>query len=274
LNELGYVEGHNVILQIVTGDGTQFHNLAAELVQRKSDVIVAQNIDATRGAMSATKTIPIVMSIPADPVVLGFVASLERPGGNVTGLGGLTPELGGKWLELIKETIPNARRVIVLWNRWAEEAFPTWKSLELAARALRVNIEWVEIRGPSDIPHRFGAAAWDKPDAFIVLPGFAGGTNVREIAAIAQKNRLPGMFWRTDSVWLRMGGLMSYGANRFEQSRRAAYFVDKILRGANPAELPIELPKNFELVINLKAAKEIGVTIPPKVLAWADRVIK
>jgi putative ABC transport system substrate-binding protein len=274
LNELGYVEGQNITLQTHIGDETQFYNLAAELVQRKPDVIVVQNIEPTRAAMAATKTIPIVMSIPADPVLLGFVASLERPGGNVTGVSGLTTELGGKWLELVKETIPTAKRIVVLWNKNAEETFPTWKSLDLAARSLRIDIDWVEVRGASDIPRRFGSALSRKPDAFIVLPGFSMGRNMKEIAEIAQKNRLPGMYWRTDLALETMGGLIAYGANRLEQSRRAAYFVDKILKGAKPADLPVELPKSFELVINLKAAREIGITIPPRVLAWADRVIK
>jgi len=279
LRELGYVEGQNIILEPRNshGDTSQFHNLAAALVRLQVDVIVAQNLDPTRAAMKATKTIPIVMTFPGDPVLLEFVASLERPGGNVTGVSGLTAELGGKWLELVKETIPNARRVAVLWNRDAEYQFPTWKSVELAARSLKVDIEWVEIRGTFDFPRRFGSAIRGKPDAFIVLPGFAGfsgGRILQEIAEIGLKNRLPGIFWRTDLDLEQMGGLMAYGANRAEQSRRAAYFVDKILKGAKPAELPVELPKSFELVINLKTAKEIGVTIPLGVLAWADRVIK
>jgi len=274
LRELGYVEGQNFILQPGIGDDGQFQNLAAGLVQLKVDVIVAQTPAAISAAMKATKTVPIVMNSPADPVLLGFVGSLERPGGNVTGLSGLTTELGGKWLELVKETIPNARRVAVLWNQGAEYHFPTWKSVELAARSLKVDIEWVEIRNIIDIRRRFRSAIWGKPDAFIVLPGFAGGRNLQEIAEIGLKNRIPGMFWRTDLDLEQMGGLMAYGANRAEQSRRAAYFVDKILKGAKPAELPVELPKSFELVINLKTAKEIGVTIPPGVLAWADRVIK
>ena len=276
LRELGYVEGQNIILEPRNshGDTSQFPNLAADLVRLRVDVIVAQNIDPTRAAMKATKTIPIVMTVPADPVLLGLVASLERPGGNVTGVSGLTLELGGKWLELVKETIPTAKRVVVLWNRNAEEAFPTWKSLEFVARSFKIDVEWVEVRGPPDIPRRFAAAMWGKPDAFITLPGFVFGTNMQEIAVIAQKNRLPGMFWRTDLAFERMGGVMAYGANLIEQSRRAAYFVDKILKGAKPAELPVELPKSFELVINLKTAKEIGITIPPRVLAWADRVIK
>ena len=275
LRELGYVEGQNIILEPrhSNGDASQFYNLAADLVRLQVDVIVAQNLAPTRAAMKATKTIPIVMTFPGDPVLLGFVASLERPGGNVTGVSGLTLELGGKWLELVKETVPSARRVAVLWNRNAENQFPTWKSVELAARSLKVDIEWVQEEGPRITPRRFGWAIRGKADAYIVLPVGSAGFN-QEITEMALRNGLPGMFWRTDQDWQRTGGLMAYGANRFEQSRRAAYFVDKILKGAKPAELPVESPRKFELVINLKTATEIGITIPPRVLAWADRVIK
>lgn len=273
LRELGYVEGQNIILEwLRSNDTSQFYNFAADLVRLQVDVIVAQNLEPTRAAMKATKTIPIVMTFPGDPVLLGFVASLERPGGNVTGVSGLTAELGGKWLELVKETIPSARRVAVLWNQSAEYHFPTWKSMELAARSLKIDVEWVEVRGPRDIRRRFGPLISGKPDAFIVLPGFS--YLGREIVELGLKHRVPGMFWRTDLDLEQMGGLMAYGANRAEQSRRAAYFVDKILKGAKPAELPVELPKSFELVINLKAAREIGITIAPRMLAWADRVIK
>ena len=273
LRELGYVEGQNIILEwLRSNDTSQFYNFAADLVRLQVDVIVAQNLEPTRAAMKATKTIPIVMTFPGDPVLLGFVASLERPGGNVTGVSGLTLELGGKWLELVKEAVPSARRVAVLWGN-AEYRFPTWKSMEPVARSLKVDIEWVEIRNNIDIRRRFGSAIRGKPDAYIVLPG--GGVNrLLEITEMALRNGLPGMLWRTDLDLEQMGGLMAYGANRAEQSRRAAYFVDKILKGAKPAELPVELPKSFELVINLKTAKEIGITIPPRVLAWADRVIK
>jgi putative ABC transport system substrate-binding protein len=274
LRELGYVEGQNVILTFRIGEVSQFPDLAADLVQRKVDVIVTQNPDSTRAAMKATKTIPIVMTFAGDPVLLGFVASLERPGGNVTGVSGLTLELGGKWLELLKETIPSAKRVAVFWNRIAEEQFPVWKSVDLAARSLRVDLDWLQVQNSADIARRFRSAVWDRADAFIVLPGFADGRNMQEIAELALKNRLPGIFWRTDLALEEMGGLMAYGANRLEQSRRAAYIVDKILKGAKPAELPVELPKSFELVVNLKAAKELGITVPPRVLAWADRVIR
>jgi len=278
LLELGYVDGQNIIINSRIGEDGQFRELAAELVRLKMDVIVAQP-PAIRAAMSATTTIPIVTIFRGDPVLSGFVASLERPGGNVTGIGGLTMELGGKWLELIKETIPSAKQVAVFWNRRAEEAFPLWRSVDSTARALGVNIQWLEAgpgsgleRSPGFLDKKLRLAAWRQADAFIVLGGIAN-TAMEYIAEFGLRNRIPGIFWTTD-LDMERGGLMAYGANRFEQSRRAAYFVDKILKGAKPAELPVELPKSFEFVINLKAAKEIGITIPPRVLAWADRVIK
>jgi putative tryptophan/tyrosine transport system substrate-binding protein len=282
LRELGYVEGQNIIFEhLLSNDTSQFHNFAADLVRLQVDVIVAQNLEPARAAMKATKTIPIVMTFPGDPVLQGFVASLERPGGNVTGVSGLTLELGGKWLELVKETVPSARRVAVFWNRRAEDSFPVWKSVESAARSLGVDVRWEQVGFAVSSPsypsyplyRRLRSAALRQADAFIVLPGFAG-RNLEDIAEFGLKNRIPGIFGRTDLDIDQMGGLMAYGANRAEQSRRSAYFVDKILKGAKPAELPVELPKSFELVINLKAAKEIGITIPPGVLAWADRVIK
>jgi putative ABC transport system substrate-binding protein len=179
--------------------------------------------------------------------------------------------LGGKWLELLKETIPSAKRVAVFWNWRAEDTLPTWKSVELAARSLKVDLDWVEMRGPLDIKRAFRSAIFGRADAFIVLP-VPASVSMEEIAELALKNRLPGIFWRAD--FAEQGGLMAYGANRLEQSRRAAYVVDKILKGAKPGNLPVERPTHFELVINLKTAKEIGVTIRPDVLMWADRVIK
>lgn len=274
LRELGYVEGQNIIINSRIGEEGQFRELAAELVRLKMDVIVAQ-APAIRAAVSATTTIPIVTIFPGDPVLNGFVASLERPGGNVTGVGGVSLELGGKWLELIKETIPSAKRVAVFWNRRAEETFPLWRSVDSTARALGVDVRWEEV-GPeaaSWLFRRLRSAALRQADAFIVLPGL-GGRNMEDIAEFGIRNHIPGIFPRTDLDLEQMGGLMAYGANGGEQSRRAAYFVDKILKGAKPAELPVESPKSFAFVINLKAAKEIGITVPARVLAWADRVIK
>jgi putative ABC transport system substrate-binding protein len=277
LRELGYVEGQNIIINARIGEEWQFWDLAAELVRLKMDVIVAQP-PAIRAAMSATTTIPIVAAFASDPVLDGIVTSLDRPGGNVTGVGSLTLELGGKWLELIRETIPSVKRVIVFWNRPAENSFPVWKSVESAARSLGVDLRW-EAVGYGSASHRLyrrleGASLRQAADAFIVLPPIRGMNLEEDIADFGLRNRIPGIFWRTDLDIEQMGGLMAYGVNRFEQSRRAAYVVDKILKGAKPAELPVELPKKFELVINLKTAKEIGVKVPDKILTWADRIIK
>lgn len=272
LRELGYLEGQNIILQTGFGAEWQLHDLAAGLVQLKVDVIVAQGAGSLRAAMKATNTIPIVMTFVGNAASEGFVASLERPGGNVTGVSGLTPELGGKWLELLKETIPSVRRVAVLWNPRSEDNFPTWKDVDLSARTLGVDLQWLAVRNRNDVVSAFRSATFGRADAFIVLPGGIFFGNMPEIVDLAHKSRLPGISWRGD--FAEIGGLMAYGANRPEQSRRAAYVVDKILKGAKPAELPVELPKSFELVINLKTANELGITIPPRVLAWADRVIK
>jgi putative tryptophan/tyrosine transport system substrate-binding protein len=274
LRELGYVEGQNIILEGRSSrDVSEYHQgLADELVRLGVDVIVAFAAQPIFAAMKATKTIPIVMTFVGDAASEGFVASLERPGGNVTGVSGLKPELGGKWLELVKETIPSAKRMAVLWHRQSEDKFPVWKSVDQAARSLGVELQWLEVRRRDDIPRSFRSAAWGAAEAFIVLPGGIFFTTMSEIVDLAQKSRLPGISWRGDFV--EVGGLMAYGANRLEQSRRAAYVVNKILKGTKPAELPMELPKSFELVINLKTAKEIGIAIPPRVLAWADRVIK
>jgi putative ABC transport system substrate-binding protein len=289
LRELGYIEGQNIILEWrpFSGGLSEYYNVAAELVRFKVDVIVAQGGTSIRAAMNATKTIPIVITFVGDAASEGFVASLEQPGGNVTGVSGLKTELGGKWLELVKETIPSVRKVAVLWNRRSEERFPTWKSVDQAARSLGIDLQWLEVgqhgwrglqfggsvSGLSDLlDHRFRSAIWDRAEAFIMLPGGVFFSGMPQIVDLGLRNRLPGISWRED--FAEAGGLMSYGANRLEQSRRAAYMVDKILKGAKAAELPMERPTKFELVINLKTAKEIGVTIPPETLMWADRVIK
>ena len=275
LRELGYADGQKIVVERRPYyENSQLENSAADLVRLKMDAIVAQGLEPARAAMKATKTIPIVMFIPADPVLFGFVASMERPGSNVTGISGLTTELGGKWLELIKETIPRARRVAVFWNRPAEERFPLWKSVDSTARSLGVDLQWLEAGDMAFgwLYRNIRSAAWRQADAFIVLPGTGGFRNTEDIAEFGLKNRIPGISWRRD--FPETGGLMSYSASSVEQSRRAAYVVDKILKGAKPSDLPVERPTQFELVINLKTAKEIGVTIHPEVLMWADRVIK
>ena len=278
LRELGYIEGQDIILETRSsrsGDGQldeRLHDFAAEMVRLQVNVIVTQSPPATYAAMSATKTIPIVMTFVGDPVASGIVASLERPGGNVTGVSGLATGVGGKMLELLKETVPGVSRVAVLWNPRSGNESPILKGVEDAARSLRVELQPVEVRPQDDFVGAFRSVSSRRAEAFIVLPVTGMGGNRREIAEIALKNQLPGIFWRED--YAEAGGLMSYGVNRSDASRRAAYFVDKILRGAKPAELPVETPMRFVLVINLKTAKEIGITIPPRVLAWADRVIK
>lgn len=272
LRELGYIEGQNIILEHrrPAQPGSGLYALAADLVRLQVKVIVALIPEAPQLAMKATKTIPIVMTYPSDPVADGIVASLERPGGNVTGISGLASGLGGKWLELVKETVPEVKRVAVLWGRGSGKESPEWKDVEVAARALRVELQALEVRDRGDFAGAFKSATTGRADAFIMLPHIIGFS--REIGELAIKSRLPGIFWRRD--FAAAGGLMAYGANPNEQSRRAAYFVDKILKGAKAAELPVEQPKNFELVINLKTAKELGITIPPRVLTWADTVFR
>lgn len=274
LREVGYIEGQNIILEPRFALGIRTtHENAAEMVRLPVDVIVTTNTPAIYAAMSATKTIPIVITYVGDPVAAGFIASLERPGGNVTGVSGLAMmELGGKWLELVKEMVPSAGRVAVFWNRQAENESPQSNGVEVAARALRVELQWLEVQNPRDLEGAFSAATSKAASAFIMLPSLVFGNNLKAVTYLALKSRLPGIFWRAD--FAEVGGLMAYGANQLEQSRRAAYVVDKILKGAKPAELPVELPKKFELVINLKTAKEIGVKIPDKMLTWADRIIK
>lgn len=274
LRELGYIEGQNIIVEPRFSYDTvgRHEQFAAELVRFNVDVIVALSTPALVAAMGHTKTIPIVMTFIGDPVTSGFIASRERPGGNVTGVGGLAEGLGGKWLELLKETVPGVSRVGVLVNPPSEKRTQDLKAVEAAARSLRVELQPARAERSRDIGGAFTWATRGQADALIVLPGFGFGKDASYIAGLTLKRRLPAIFWRAD--FARAGGLMAYGASTRDQSRRAAYVVDKILKGAKPAELPVEVPKNFELVINLKTAKELGVTIPPKVLAWADGVIR
>jgi putative ABC transport system substrate-binding protein len=214
-----------------------------------------------------------------DPVAAGIMASRDRPGGNVTGVSGRTTELGGKWLELLKETVPAIKRVAVLWSRGFVKE-PTMKGMEVTARSLEIELEPAEVKlfkpqfglATGSMGAAFNWATRGQAGAFILLPSSILGQNLAYIAELALKRRIPGIFWRAE--FAEVGGLMSYGASRTEQLRRAAYVVDKILKGAKPAELPVELPTKFELVINLKTAKEIGVTIHPEMLMFADRIIK
>jgi putative ABC transport system substrate-binding protein len=273
LRDLGYVEGKNLVIEFRYAEG-RFDNLAdlaAELVRLNVDVIVTAGPSVTRPAKEATAKIPIVMTNDTDPVASGFVASLARPGGNITGLTNLAQELSGKRLELLKEILPKLSRVAVLGTSDIPRNAQALRETELAAVALGVEIQYLDIRAPKDIEPAFGAARKWRADAVSVLNG--PPHIQRLIPAVAAKNRMPSMYFNPALIE-RDEGLISYGTNLDDLDKRAATFVDRILKGAKPADLPVQQPKKFELVINLKAAKQIGLTIPPNVLARADRVIR
>ncbi len=273
LRELGYVEGQNIIVEYRFAEGKldKLPELATELVASKVDVIVAQAPAAVRAAKKATSTIPIVMAHGGDPVVQGFVASLARPGGNVTGLSNFSAELSGKRLELLKEAFPKVSRVAVIWNPDAPGPVLTFKELEIAAKALKVQLESLQVRGPNDFEGAFQAAR-ERAGSLVVIQDVVTVTYLKRIVDLAAKNRVPAIYMEKE--FAEAGGLMSYGPSQRDMFRRAATYVDKILKGAKPADLPVEQPTKFELVINLKAAKQIGLTIPPNVLVRADKVIK
>ncbi len=273
LRELGYVEGKNIIIERRHADGKSDHlpALAAELVRLKVDIIMGQGGQSIRTAQSATKTIPIVMIAVSDPVSLGFVASLARPGGNITGLSTQAPELGGKRLELLKEIVPKLSRVAVLGDRNSPGYGPQKREIEVAAPALGLKLQIVE-PGPKDLESAFSTITKERAGALIVLQGPLTGSYRKQIVELAVKSRLLTTY--PESEFVEIGGLMSYGTSVADLYRRAAVYVDKILKGAKPADLPVEQPMKFELVINLKAAKQIGLTIPPNVLVRADKVIR
>jgi putative ABC transport system substrate-binding protein len=274
LRELGYIEGKNVVIEVRYADGKEdrLPVLAAELVGLNVDVIVTSGPQATRPAKEATATIPIVMAFDSDPVGNGFVASLARPGGNITGLSALSPELSGKQLELLKEIIPKLSRVAVLGNS-NEPANPkTLREIELAAKAFGVQLQPLDVLGPKDIETAFRAATKRGANALLALASPVLSDHRTQIVDLALKSRLPAIYYRPEFV--QAGGLMSYATSFTDLSHRAATYVAKILKGAKPADLPVEQPTKFEFVINLKAAKQIGLTIPPNVLARADKVIR
>ncbi len=274
LRELGYVEGKNIVIEWRSAEGKfeRQSELAAQLARLKVDVIVSSGPTMTRAAREATATITIVMAQDTDPVGNGFIASLARPGGNITGLSVLSPEISGKQLELLKEIVPKLPRVAVLGNS-NEPANPkTLKEIELAAGSFGVQLQPLDVLAPEDIAPAFRAAAKAHADALIVLASAIVTDHRTEIANLALKSRLPAIY--SSSIWVNDGGLMSYGASLIDLSRRAATYVDKILKGAKPADLPVEQPTKFEFIVNLKAAKQIGLTIPPNVLARADRIIR
>ena len=275
LRELGYVEGKNIVIEYRYAElkSDRLPALAAELVRLKVDAIVTGGGGITRAAKEATNTIPIVMAQDTDPVANGFVASLARPGGNITGLSNLSPEISGKQLELLKEIIPKLSRVAVLGTSATSPSnVQQLREIELVAGAFKVNLQYLAVLSPQDIETAFRAAGKGHADAVLVLPGSIFNSHRTQIVKLAVKSRLPAIY--SHSQYVVDGGLMTYGASQADLDRRAATYVDKILKGAKPADLPVEQPTKFEFIINLKAAKQIGLTIPPNVLARADRVIK
>jgi ABC-type uncharacterized transport system substrate-binding protein len=277
LRESGYVEGQNMVIEYRYAEGKldRFPGLAAELVRLEVDIIVvAGGARLIQAAKNATKTIPIVMSGQgADPVEAGLIESLARPGGNVTGLTNLDRELGGKRLELLKEAVPKLARVAVLYdpaNR--PNVLEVKEILPVAARALRLTVRSWEVRDTDGFEKVFAALNKNRPDGLYMSPGPLTLANRKRIAEFALQSRLPSMYFRREFV--DAGGLMSYGADLSDSYRRVAYFVDRILKGAKPADLPVEQPTKFELVINLKTAKQIGLTIPPEVVARANKLIR
>ena len=274
LRELGYLEGKNIVIQWRSAEGKldRLKEFAAELVGLKVDVIVAGGSTVTRAAKEATSTIPIVMAQDADPIGNGFVASLARPGGNITGLSNLNRELSGKRLDLLKETVPKLSRLAVFGTSAQPGHAQALTETELAAGASGVKLQYLDVLASKDIETAFRAATKGRAEAVLGLGGAVLNSQRSQVVELAAKGRLPAMY--SIREYVEVGGLMSYGASVTDLDRRAATYVDKILKGAKPADLPVEQPKKFEFIINLKAAKQIGLTIPPNVLARADRVIK
>jgi putative ABC transport system substrate-binding protein len=274
LRELGYVEGQNITLVFPSGEvkPERLPQLAAELVSLKVDVIVAAATVAVQAAKEATKTIPIVTPITTDPVETGLVASLARPGGNITGLSYMSSDLSGKRVDLLKEVVPKVSRIAVLSSPSSVNAPPQMRETEAAARSLGVQLQPLEVRGLDDFERVFQAATKERAGALITLDDAFVFTHRTRIVKLAAKSRLPAIYGFREFV--DAGGLMSYAANLSEMYRRAATYVDKILKGTKPADLPVEQPIKFEFIVNLKAAKQIGLTIPPNVVARADKVIK
>jgi putative tryptophan/tyrosine transport system substrate-binding protein len=272
LRDLGYIERQTIAIEYrwAEGKSARLPLLAAELIQLKVDVILTQGEVATRAVKEATSTIPIVMATSGDPVGAGLVASLARPGGKVTGLSAVAPDLTGKRLQLLKEAVPKVSRVAILYNPTILGAVLAVKDAQAAARTLRLTVQPVEVRAPDELGSAFDAMTRERAEAILAIGDPFTITHQRQILDLAAKRRLPTTF-----DWLESADcLISYGPNRLDMFRRAATFVDKILKGRKPADLPVEQPTKFELVINMKTAKQIGLTIPPNVLARADKVIR
>jgi putative tryptophan/tyrosine transport system substrate-binding protein len=271
LHEIGYTDGKNILVEIrYIGMDDQIPGIVTELVEQKVDVLVVRPQPSIRAAKQATKTIPIVMVTTQDPVAAGFINSLAKPGGNITGITTLQRELSGKRLELLKEVLPGISRVAALMNATSISDF---KMYEAPARNLKIQLQSVGVRGPNpDLEDAFQAAMKGRAAALIAVSNVVLNRHAEKIAELAIKNRLPSLCEQSDYV--EVGGLMSYSADEAASYKRAAIYVDKILKGAKPADLPVEQATHFELVVNLKTAKQIGVTIPPNVLARADKVIR
>ncbi|MEO6163956.1 MAG: ABC transporter substrate-binding protein [Candidatus Binatia bacterium] len=274
LRELGYVEGKNILIEWRSAEQKldRLPALAAELVRLKVDLIVSSAPPTTRAAKKVTVTIPIVMAFDDDPVENGFVASLARPGGNITGLATLSPEIGGKQLELLKEIIPKLSRLAVFGNSTLPQNVQAVKEIELVAKALGLKVQYLDVQNPKGIETAFRAAIKGRAGAILVLGNPILNSQRTQVVELAVKSRLPATYIRPEYV--EDGGLMTYGVNMTDLFYRAATYVDKILKGAKPADLPVEQPIKFEFIVNLKAAKAIGLTIPPNVLVRATKVIK
>ena len=275
LQDLGYVEGKNILIEFryAEGNRNRIPTLLADLMQAKVDVLISGDAPAIHAAKQLTKTIPIVMVINQDPVASGLVDSLARPGGNVTGISRLTRELSGKRLELLSEIVPGMSRVGVLWDATAEGPKMSFNEYQAAARALKIRLQSLEVQGREpDIDGAFQSAVKGRASALITIGNFLLNRRRKQITQYSIKHSLPSMY--ESSLWIEPGGLISYSSDNIESYKRAAWYVDKILKGTKPSELPVEQSADFELVINLITAKQIGLTIPPNVLARADRVIR
>jgi putative ABC transport system substrate-binding protein len=274
LRDLGYVDGKNIVIEwrYAEGKADRLPSLAAELLRLEVNLIVTAGASSTQAAKEATTTVPIVMAQDADPVATGVVASLARPGGNITGLSSLAPELSGKQLELLKENIPRVSRVAVFGNSTRPGNAQALREIEIAAKAFGIKLQYLDVLSSKDIESAFRAASKGRAQAVLMLGNPVATSQRTQITDLAAKNRLPAIYDRPEFV--EDGGLMTYSVSQNDLFRQAATYVDKILKGRTPADLPVEQPIKFEFIINLKAAKQIGLTIPPNVLVRADKVIK
>ena len=273
LSDLGYIDGQNIVIEYrrAAGDYSRLPAMATDLLRIPVDVIVARSAASVIAAKQVTTTVPIVMDINTDPVETGFVASYARPGGNVTGFSPITPELAGKRLEILTEAVPSIRRVSVLWDP-IPATIPHIRKVRAAAQTLGLQLQPFEVRNPDDFTAAFAAVTADRPDASLTLGSPTTVFNRAQIIAFAARARLPAMYDKKE--FIIDGGLMAYMGSPLEKGRRTAAYVERILKGAKPADLPVYQSTNFELVVNLKTAKALGLTVPPSILARADEVIE